>query len=105
MTLQQLRYLVEVAQRGYNVSDAAEALFTSQPGVSKQIKQLENDLGITLFERVGKRLTGVTEAGAQVLAHAKRILAETDNLKRYVDDYTHGQHGSLVIATTHTQAR
>ncbi len=105
MTLQQLRYLVEVAQRGYNVSDAAEALFTSQPGVSKQIKQLENDLGITLFERVGKRLTGVTEAGAQVLAHAKRILAESDNLKRYVDDYTHGQHGSLVIATTHTQAR
>jgi LysR family transcriptional regulator, cys regulon transcriptional activator len=105
MTLQQLRYLVEVAQRGYNVSDAAEALFTSQPGVSKQIKQLENDLGITIFERVGKRLIGVTEAGAQVLSHAQRILAEADNLKRYVDDYTHGQRGSLVIATTHTQAR
>jgi LysR family cys regulon transcriptional activator len=105
MTLQQLRYLVEVAQRGYNVSDAAEALFTSQPGVSKQIKQLENDLGITIFERMGKRLIGVTEAGAQVLAHAQRILAEADNLKRYVDDYTHGERGSLVIATTHTQAR
>lgn len=105
MTLQQLRYLVEVAQRGFNVSDAAEALFTSQPGVSKQIKQLENDLGITIFERVGKRLIGVTEAGSQVLAHAQRILAESDNLKRYVDDYTHGQRGSLVIATTHTQAR
>ncbi len=105
MTLQQLRYLVEVAQRGFNVSEAAEALFTSQPGVSKQIKQLENDLGIIIFERVGKRLTGVTEAGGQVLAHARRILAETENLKRYVDDYTHGQHGALVIATTHTQAR
>ena len=105
MTLQQLRYLVEVAQRGFNVSEAAEALFTSQPGVSKQIKQLENDLGVILFERVGKRLTGVTEAGAQVLAHARRILAEADNLKRYVDDYTHGQRGTLVIATTHTQAR
>lgn len=105
MTLQQLRYLVEVAQRGFNVSEAAEALFTSQPGVSKQIKQLENDLGIIIFERVGKRLTGVTEAGGQVLAHARRILAEADNLKRYVDDYTHGQHGALVIATTHTQAR
>ena len=105
MTLQQLRYLVEVAQRGYNVSDAAEALFTSQPGVSKQIKQLENDLGITIFERMGKRLIGVTEAGAQVLAHAQRILAEADNLKRYVDDYTHGERGALVIATTHTQAR
>ena len=105
MTLQQLRYLVEVAQRGFNVSEAAEALFTSQPGVSKQIKQLENDLGIIIFERVGKRLTGVTEAGGQVLAHARRILAETENLKRYVDDYTHGQQGALVIATTHTQAR
>lgn len=105
MTLQQLRYLVEVAQRGFNVSEAAEALFTSQPGVSKQIKQLENDLGVVIFERVGKRLTGVTEAGGQVLAHARRILAEADNLKRYVDDYTQGQHGALVIATTHTQAR
>ena len=105
MTLQQLRYLVEVAQRGFNVSEAAEALFTSQPGVSKQIKQLENDLGVIIFERVGKRLTGVTEAGGQVLAHARRILAEADNLKRYVDDYTHGQQGALVIATTHTQAR
>lgn len=105
MTLQQLRYLVEVAQRGFNVSEAAEALFTSQPGVSKQIKQLENDLGIIIFERVGKRLTGVTEAGGQVLAHARRILAEAENLKRYVDDYTHGQRGALVIATTHTQAR
>lgn len=105
MTLQQLRYLVEVAQRGFNVSEAAEALFTSQPGVSKQIKQLENDLGVVVFERVGKRLTGVTEAGGQVLAHARRILAETQNLKRYVDDYTHGEHGALVVATTHTQAR
>ncbi|MFZ9645092.1 MAG: LysR family transcriptional regulator, partial [Fluviibacter sp.] len=73
MTLQQLRYLVEVAQRGFNVSEAAEALYTSQPGVSKQIKQLETDLGIIIFERVGKRLTGVTEAGAQILAHARRI--------------------------------
>ena len=105
MTLQQLRYLVEVAQRGFNVSDAAEALYTSQPGVSKQIKQLENDLGIIIFERVGKRLTGVTEGGAQVLEHARRILAEADNLKRYVADYTQGQQGTLVIATTHTQAR
>lgn len=105
MTLQQLRYLVEVAQRGFNVSEAAEALFTSQPGVSKQIKQLENDLGIIIFERVGKRLTGVTAGGAQVLAHARCILAEAENLKRYVDDYTRGQHGALVIATTHTQAR
>ena len=102
MTLQQLRYLVEIAQRGFNVSEAAEALFTSQPGVSKQIKQLENDLGVIIFERIGKRLTGVTEAGAQVLIHARRILAEADNLKRYVDDYTQGQHGALVIATTHT---
>ena len=66
MKLQQLRYLVEVARQGLNVSEAAEALHTSQPGVSKQVRLLEDELGITVFERSGKRLTGITEPGKAV---------------------------------------
>ena len=80
MKLQQLRYLVEVERRGLNVSDAAAALFTSQPGISKQIRLLEEELGVTVFERSGKRLTGVTAAGRLVLDQAQRILRETVNL-------------------------
>ena len=73
MKLQQLRYLVEVARRGLNVSEAAEALFTSQPGVSKQVKLLEDELGVVVFERSGKRLTGITEPGKAVLEIAGQI--------------------------------
>ena len=105
MKLQQLRYLVEVARRGLNVSEAAEALYTSQPGVSKQIKLLEDELGVIVFERSGKRLTGVTEPGREVLAIAERILRDADNIKRVGEEYAGGDSGSLVIATTHTQAR
>ena len=82
MKLQQLKYLVEVERRGLNVSEAAGALFTSQPGISKQIRLLETELGITVFERSGKRFTGVTEPGKAVLAIAERILREAENLKR-----------------------
>jgi LysR family cys regulon transcriptional activator len=105
MKLQQLRYLVEVARSGLNVSEAAEALFTSQPGVSKQIKMLEDELGIVIFERSGKRLTAVTEPGARVLDVAGRILQEVANIKRMSVEYAGGDNGSLVVATTHTQAR
>jgi LysR family cys regulon transcriptional activator len=105
MKLQQLRYLVEVAHRGLNVSEAAEALYTSQPGVSKQIKLLEDELGVTVFERSGKRLTAVTEPGKRVLEIAERILHEADNIKRVGEEYAGGDSGRLVIATTHTQAR
>jgi LysR family cys regulon transcriptional activator len=105
MKLQQLRYLVEVARSGLNVSEAAEALFTSQPGVSKQIKLLESELGVIVFERSGKRLTAITEPGKRVLEIAERILHETDNIKRVGEEYAGGDSGSLVIATTHTQAR
>ncbi|MBN9421957.1 MAG: transcriptional regulator CysB [Candidatus Accumulibacter sp. 66-26] len=105
MKLQQLRYLVEVARRGLNVSEAAEALYTSQPGVSKQIKLLEDELGVIVFERSGKRLTGITEPGREVLAIAERILRDADNIKRVGEEYAGGDSGSLVIATTHTQAR
>lgn len=105
MKLQQLRYLTEVARRGLNVSDAAEALFTSQPGVSKQIKLLEEELGIVVFERSGKRFVGVTEPGRTALQIAERILREADNLKRLGEEYAEGDTGRLVIAATHTQAR
>lgn len=105
MKLQQLRYLVEIERQGLSVSEAAAALFTSQPGVSKQIRLLEEELGITLFERSGKRLTGVTPPGRIVLEIANRILHETQNLKRVGDDFATENRGSLCIATTHTQAR
>ena len=105
MKLQQLRYLVEVARHGLNVSEAAEALHTSQPGVSKQIKLLEDELGVIVFERSGKRLTSVTEPGRAILDIAERILREAENMKRVGDEFSDGESGGLVIATTHTQAR
>ncbi|MDR1367635.1 MAG: CysB family HTH-type transcriptional regulator [Candidatus Accumulibacter sp.] len=105
MKLQQLRYLAKVAQSGLNVSDAAEALYTSQPGVSKQIRQLEDELGIIIFERNGKRLTGITEPGRRVIGFAERILGEAENIRRVGEEFSGGDSGSLVVATTHTQAR
>ena len=105
MKLQQLRYLVEVARCGLNVSEAAEVLYTSQPGVSKQIKLLEDELGVIVFERSGKRLTAVTEPGRRVLEIAERILHDAENIKRVGDEYADGDSGGLTIATTHTQAR
>ena len=105
MKLQQLRYLVEVARCGLNVSEAAEALYTSQPGVSKQIRLLEEELGVIVFERSGKRLTAITEPGKRVLEIAGRMLREADNIKRVGEEFAAGDSGSLVIATTHTQAR
>ena len=105
MKLQQLRYLCEVARRDLSVSAAAEALFTSQPGVSKQIKGLEEELGIEIFVRNGKRLVSVTEPGRAVIAIAERMLADAANLKRAGEDFAGEKFGTLTIATTHTQAR
>lgn len=105
MKLQQLRYLVEVERRGLSISAAAEALFTSQPGVSKQIGLLEEELGVTIFERAGKRLAGITAPGQILLAMARRILNEAQNMKRVGEDYAAESSGLLSIATTHTQAR
>lgn len=105
MKLQQLRYLVEVYRRKLSVSDAAAALFTSQPGVSRQIRLLEEELGVTIFERAGKRLTSVTTPGRTILEIAERILHEAQNLKRVGDDYALENDAKLCIATTHTQAR
>jgi len=105
MNLQQLRYVFEVARHGLNVSEAAEALFTSQPGVSKQIRLLEEELGIEIFVRHGKRLVEVTEPGRQVLAIAGRMLQDVDNLRQVGAEFSNEASGSLSIATTHTQAR
>ena len=105
MNLQQLRYVQEVARQNLNVSAAADALFTSQPGVSKQIRQLEEELGIEIFVRHGKRLTGVTEPGQQVLQLAERMLRDMASLKQVGEEFSNESRGSLSIATTHTQAR
>src|SRR5258705_4831798 len=105
MKLQQLRYLTEVVRRGLNVSEAADALHTSQPGVSKQIRSLEDELGIQVFVRHGKRLVAITEPGKAVVAIAERILSEAQNLKRAGEEFANDQLGTLTIAATHTQAR
>ncbi|MFT3760796.1 CysB family HTH-type transcriptional regulator [Thauera sp.] len=105
MNLQQLRYIHEVARRGLNVTEAADALFTSQPGVSKQIRQFEAELGIEIFERHGKRLVAVTEPGRAVLAIAERVLRDLDDLQQVGSEFANETVGSLSIATTHTQAR
>src|SRR3954465_6896040 len=88
-----------------NVSDTAEALFTSQPGISKQIRQLEEELGLAIFIRAGKRLSGLTPGGEIVVATARRALQEIQNLKRVGAEFRKEDAGTLAIATTHTQAR
>ncbi len=105
MNLQQIRYLCAVVDHGLNVSAAAEALFTSQPGISKQIRQLEDELGLAVFVRQGKRLTSMTPAGEVVVATARRALREVVNMKRVADEFRAEDSGTLAIATTHTQAR
>ncbi len=105
MKLQQLRYLVEVARSGLNVSQAAENLHTSQPGVSKQIRLLEEELGLDVFVRNGKRVVSITEPGQRILEIAQRVLLEAKNLREAGREFSSQHTGSLTIATTHTQAR
>lgn len=105
MNLQQLKYLCAVVDHGLNVSDAAAALFTSQPGISKQIRQLEDELGLSVFVRQGKRLASLTPAGEIVVTTARRALREIANMKRVADEFRGEDTGTLSIATTHTQAR
>jgi LysR family cys regulon transcriptional activator len=105
MTLQQLRYLVAIADSGLNITAAAERLYTSQPGISKQLKLLEQELGVQLFTRKGKSLAAITPAGRDVIARARRIMRETENIRSLASDLSGEQDGMLVIATTHTQAR
>ncbi len=105
MKLRQLQYVAEVAAHGFSVTQAAEALFTSQPGVSTQIRRLEEELGVTLFERTGKHLTGLTPTGSVVIQHIERILREVENIQDVAAERNDPDRGSLSIATTHTQAR
>lgn len=105
MNLQQLRYVFEVARSGLNVSEAAAVLHTSQPGVSKQIRLLEEELGVDVFVRQGRRLTAVTDPGREVLKIAERLLRDIDNLRSVGEEFGAEESGTLTLATTHTQAR
>jgi LysR family cys regulon transcriptional activator len=105
MKLRQLHYIHEVANRGLNVTAAAEALFTSQPGVSKQIRLLEEELGVDIFLRNGKQLSEITPAGARILEYARRLLREADNIRNIAEEFRDTDKGDLNLATTHTQAR
>ena len=105
MKLQQLKYLLAIVDNGLNITAAAERLYTSQPGVSKQLKLLEEELGLQLFTRKGKSLGAVTAAGDQVINRARLIMQEVDNIRSLASDYYQEEEGTLSIATTHTQAR
>jgi LysR family cys regulon transcriptional activator len=105
MNFQQLRSVREAARRNFNLTEVANALFTSQPGVSRQIRELEEELGIDIFERNGKRLTGLTEPGKEVLNIVERLLLEAENLQRAGETYSGMTTGTLSIAATHTQTR
>lgn len=105
MNFQQLRSVREAARRGYNLTEVANVLFTSQPGVSRQIRELEEELGVEIFERNGKRLTGLTEPGKGILHIIERLLLEAENLRQASHEYAGEKSGTLAVATTHTQAR
>jgi LysR family cys regulon transcriptional activator len=105
MKLHQLKYVREVARQGLSVTAAAEALHTSQPGVSKQIQLLEEELKLQIFQRNGKRLTGLTEPGQKILKLATSVMFELENIKHVGDEFSKDASGMLTIATTHTQAR
>ncbi len=105
MKLQQLKYLLAIVDNGLNITAAAERLYTSQPGVSKQLKLLEEELGLQLFTRKGKSLGGITPAGRQVIDRARIVMQEVENIRSLASDYFHEEEGTLSIATTHTQAR
>ena len=105
MNLHQFRFVQEAARRNLNLTEAARALHTSQPGVSKAILELEDELGVDIFARHGKRLKRITEPGQHVLRSIELILREVGNLKRIGEQYSAQDSGTLSIATTHTQAR
>ncbi|MGI4814125.1 MAG: CysB family HTH-type transcriptional regulator [Janthinobacterium lividum] len=105
MNLHQFRFVREAVRQNFNLTEAAKALFTSQPGVSKAIIELEEELGVDIFRRHGKRVRSLTEPGRLILASVEKILQELETLKRVGEDYAAQDQGSLVIAATHTQAR
>ncbi|MEM6300645.1 MAG: HTH-type transcriptional regulator CysB [Pseudomonadota bacterium] len=105
MKLQQLRYIWEVAHHDLNVSATAQSLFTSQPGISKQIRLLEDELGVEIFSRSGKHLTHITPAGQVILEAAGEVLRKVESIKHVAQEYSDEKRGALSVATTHTQAR
>ena len=105
MTLIQLKYLLGVVDNGLNITAAAERLYTSQPGISKQLRQLEQEVGVQIFSRKGKALVGVTPAGTTIVDYARKIMRNVDNIRSVGQDLMSEQEGTLSIATTNTQAR
>ena len=105
MNFQQLRIVRETVRRAFNLTEVSAALFTSQSGVSKHIKMLEEELGVELFVRRGKRLVGLTEPGKEVVAIVERMLADASSIRAVADEFAARDIGKLTIATTHTQAR
>ena len=105
MNFQQLRIIHETVRRNFNLTEVANALFTSQSGVSKHIKDLEDELGLELFIRKGKRLLGLTEPGRELSAVVDRMLMDARNIKSIAEQFSNKDHGQLTVATTHTQAR
>ena len=105
MNFQQLRIIRETVRRNFNLTEVANALYTSQSGVSKHIKDLEDELGVELFVRRGKRLLGMTEPGQELVAIVERMLLDAKNIKRLAEQFAKSDQGELVVATTHTQAR
>ncbi len=105
MKLQQLKYIWEVAHHDLNVSSTAQSLYTSQPGISKQIRLLEDELGVEIFARSGKHLTRVTPAGETIIKAAGEILRKVEGIKQIAQEFSNQKKGDLSIATTHTQAR
>ena len=105
MNLQQLKIVIETAKQNFNLTEVANTLFTSQSGISKHIKDLEDELGIELFVRKGKRFLGLTDPGKELIQIAERMLLDAKNIKKLADQFSQSDHGQLTIATTHTQAR
>lgn len=105
MKLQQLRYIVEIVNQNLNITEAAESLYTSQPGISKQVRLLESELGINIFERNGKHIKGLTPAGEKVVEIAREVLVKAQSIKAVAEEQTQPNKGVLRIATTNTQAR
>jgi len=105
MNFQQLRIVRETVRQNFNLTEVAEVLYTSQPGVSKHIKDLEDELGVELFIRKGKRFVGLTEPGKELIGIVERLLLDAQNIKQLAEQFTQRDEGELVIATTHTQAR
>lgn len=105
MKLHQLKYLVAIVENNFNITTAAEKIYTSQPGISKQLRLLEDELDLKIFERSGKQLIGLTALGEDVVKHARRALQEVENIKRIAQDKNKVENGSFSLATTQTQAK